>query len=74
VVLVSRDISERKRAEQRERMEHAVTRVLAESETLSGHSQDRPDHLRDPQLGLRRALEHGRAEEGDLLRGDLERP
>ncbi len=35
VVLVSRDISERKRAEQRERMEHAVTRVLAESETLA---------------------------------------
>jgi diguanylate cyclase (GGDEF)-like protein/PAS domain S-box-containing protein len=35
VVVVSRDISERKRAEQRERMEHAVTRVLAESETLS---------------------------------------
>jgi diguanylate cyclase (GGDEF)-like protein/PAS domain S-box-containing protein len=35
VVLVSRDISERKRAEQREKMEHAVTRVLAESETLS---------------------------------------
>jgi len=35
VVLVSRDISERKRAEQRENMEHAVTRVLAESETLS---------------------------------------
>src|SRR2546425_838577 len=33
VVVVSRDISERKRAEQRERMEHAVTRVLAESET-----------------------------------------
>jgi len=32
---VSRDISERKRAEQRERMEHAVTRVLAESETLA---------------------------------------
>ncbi len=35
VVVVSRDISERKRAEQRERMEHAVTRVLAESETLA---------------------------------------
>src|SRR5262249_24006965 len=35
VVLVSRDISERKRAEQREKMEHAVTRVLAESETLA---------------------------------------
>ncbi|HEY7674009.1 MAG TPA: EAL domain-containing protein [Burkholderiales bacterium] len=35
VVLVSRDISERKRAEQRERMEHAVTRVLAESESLA---------------------------------------
>src|SRR5206468_10561348 len=35
VVMVSRDISERKRAEQRERMEHAVTRVLAESETLA---------------------------------------
>jgi diguanylate cyclase (GGDEF)-like protein/PAS domain S-box-containing protein len=35
VVLVSRDISERKHAEQREKMEHAVTRVLAESETLS---------------------------------------
>ena len=35
VVLVSRDISERKRAEQRERMEHAVTRVLAESDTLA---------------------------------------
>jgi len=35
VVLVSRDISERKRAEQRERMEHAVTRALAESETLA---------------------------------------
>jgi diguanylate cyclase (GGDEF)-like protein/PAS domain S-box-containing protein len=35
VVLVSRDISERKRAEQRERMEHAVTRVLAESESLT---------------------------------------
>lgn len=35
VVLVSRDISERKRSEQRERMEHAVTRVLAESETLA---------------------------------------
>jgi diguanylate cyclase (GGDEF)-like protein/PAS domain S-box-containing protein len=35
VVLVSRDISERKRAEQRERMEHSVTRVLAESETLA---------------------------------------
>ena len=35
VVLVSRDITERKRAEQRERMEHAVTRVLAESETLT---------------------------------------
>src|SRR5258708_5654394 len=35
VVVVSRDISERKRAEQREKMEHAVTRVLAESETLA---------------------------------------
>ncbi len=35
VVLVSRDVSERKRAEQRERMEHAVTRVLAESDTLA---------------------------------------
>jgi len=35
VVLVSRDITERKRAEQREKMEHAVTRVLAESETLA---------------------------------------
>src|SRR6266581_4271995 len=35
VVMVSRDISERKRAEQRERMEPAVTRVLAESETLA---------------------------------------
>jgi diguanylate cyclase (GGDEF)-like protein/PAS domain S-box-containing protein len=35
VVLVSRDVSERKRAEQREKMEHAVTRVLAESETLA---------------------------------------
>ena len=35
VVVVERDISERKRAEQREKMEHAVTRVLAESETLS---------------------------------------
>ncbi len=35
VVLVSRDITERKRAEQRERMEHAVTRVLAESDTLT---------------------------------------
>src|SRR5260221_2776914 len=35
VVVVSRDISERKRAEQRERMEHAVTRGLAESETLA---------------------------------------
>jgi len=35
VVMVSRDISERKRAELRERMEHAVTRVLAESETLA---------------------------------------
>ncbi|HMH17022.1 MAG TPA: diguanylate cyclase, partial [Burkholderiales bacterium] len=35
VVLVSRDISERKRSEQRERMEHAVTRALAESETLA---------------------------------------
>jgi len=35
VVVVERDISERKRAEQRERMEHAVTRVLAESETLA---------------------------------------
>jgi diguanylate cyclase (GGDEF)-like protein/PAS domain S-box-containing protein len=34
VVVVERDISERKRAEQREKMEHAVTRVLAESETL----------------------------------------
>src|SRR5262249_45852104 len=34
VVLVSRDISERKHAEQREKMEHAVTRALAESETL----------------------------------------
>src|SRR5438093_9522441 len=33
VVVVSRDISERKRAEQRERMEHAVPRALAESET-----------------------------------------
>ncbi|HZE10783.1 MAG TPA: EAL domain-containing protein [Burkholderiales bacterium] len=35
VVVVERDISERKRADQRERMEHAVTRVLAESETLA---------------------------------------
>ncbi len=35
VVLVSRDVSARKRAEQRERMEHAVTRVLAESDTLA---------------------------------------
>ncbi len=35
VVLVSRDITERKRSEQRERMEHAVTRVLAESESLA---------------------------------------
>jgi len=35
VVLVSRDISERKRAEQRERMEHAVTRVLSEADTLA---------------------------------------
>src|SRR5207247_8329456 len=35
VVVVSRDISERKRAEQREGMEHAVTHVLAEYETLA---------------------------------------
>src|SRR5262245_221526 len=35
VVVVERDISERKGAEQREKMEHAVTRVLAESETLA---------------------------------------
>ncbi|MGB5079967.1 MAG: EAL domain-containing protein [Burkholderiales bacterium] len=35
VVLVSRDISERKHADQRKRMEHAVTRVLAEADTLA---------------------------------------
>jgi diguanylate cyclase (GGDEF)-like protein/PAS domain S-box-containing protein len=35
VVVVSRDISDRKRAEQREKMEHAVTRVLAEADTLT---------------------------------------
>jgi diguanylate cyclase (GGDEF)-like protein/PAS domain S-box-containing protein len=35
VVVVSRDISERKSAEQRQMMEHGVTRVLAESETLA---------------------------------------
>jgi diguanylate cyclase (GGDEF)-like protein/PAS domain S-box-containing protein len=34
-VLVSRDITERKLSEQRKRMEHAVTRVLAESESLA---------------------------------------
>jgi diguanylate cyclase (GGDEF)-like protein/PAS domain S-box-containing protein len=35
VVVVSRDISERKGADQRQAMEHGVTRVLAESETLA---------------------------------------
>jgi diguanylate cyclase (GGDEF)-like protein/PAS domain S-box-containing protein len=35
IVVVSRDITERKRLEQRQQMEHGVTRVLAESETLS---------------------------------------
>jgi diguanylate cyclase (GGDEF)-like protein/PAS domain S-box-containing protein len=35
VVVVSRDISERKLAEQRQAMEHGVTRVLAASETLA---------------------------------------
>jgi diguanylate cyclase (GGDEF)-like protein/PAS domain S-box-containing protein len=34
VVVVSRDISDRKRAEQRQKMEHGVTRVLAEAESL----------------------------------------
>jgi diguanylate cyclase (GGDEF)-like protein/PAS domain S-box-containing protein len=35
VVVVSRDISERRRVEQRQQMEHGVTRVLAESESLA---------------------------------------
>ncbi|OGA71575.1 MAG: hypothetical protein A3G27_17950 [Betaproteobacteria bacterium RIFCSPLOWO2_12_FULL_66_14] len=35
VVVVSRDITERKNAQQRESMEHGVTRVLAEAETLA---------------------------------------
>ncbi len=34
VVVVSRDVSERKRAEQRDQMEHGVTRILADSETV----------------------------------------
>src|SRR5881296_4164770 len=39
-----------------------------------GHPENRPDHLRDAQLGLRGALEHGRAEKGHSLRRDLEHP
>jgi len=35
VVVGSRDISERKHAEQRQKMEHGITRVLADSETLA---------------------------------------
>jgi len=35
LVLVSRDVSERKHSEQRKRMEHAVTRVLAEADALA---------------------------------------
>ena len=36
IVGVRRDITERKQLEQRQAMEHAVTRLLAESETLAG--------------------------------------
>jgi PAS domain S-box-containing protein len=43
VVVVSRDITERKRADQRAKMEHGVTRVLADSETLA---QAMPNILR----------------------------
>ena len=62
IVGVRREITQRKLFEQRQAMEHAVTRLLAESETVAeAMPKIIQTDLRDAGLGLRRALALGRA-------------
>ena len=67
------DITERKQADKRQAMEHAVTRVLAEAANLDeADAESDRDDLQEPGLGLRRALGVGCRDGRAALRGKLE--
>ena len=71
-VVVFRDITARKRSEQRRAAQHATTRILAEAGTLDEAAPKILEAIGDgPGLGLRRAVAGGPRRPPAALRGDL---